>query len=718
MLTYADGTVPQQQVLHPGTRNVSIAGQNLQVDGAPYFALGFFDVEYDDLPLAIAAGANTVDGLEISMSARCFNDWRESYLDRMYDLGLNFVPNSSSTAELNTPAVFPAAVSTFAPHLANIVWLLADEPDQELVSWEYIPPETFVAEYQAAKPNLFVPVMADFQHAAWDVPAATQPYTGSVDMWMAEPYGPDFSYLSNAVNTFNQLSPRPIWLAQDAIDAGLIVPRAYWAAISGATGIIFFNWDTFKADPTELAAATQAFTELHQLNDVIFAANINSQVNPPPGIGVMARSLDGSAYILAANPTAASVQGPFLVSGLTAGTQIPVLFENRTITADAGAFTDIFSGISRHVYVLPGPPVPVTIATTPSGLAVSVDGQSCISPCAFQWTAGTNHSIAVNASTQQGIAGIQYLFSGWSDGGPSSHNIITPASALTFTASFNTQYFLTTAASPATGGSVSPPSAWYNSGAVVTLSASTNIGYQFAGFSGGASGNTSPLALTLSAPAMVTANFTAVPPIASWYDVFTNRRNITINHAMVSGTLTNFPVLVSFSDPELKSLANGGKVGSAAGADILFTAADGITKLNYEVESYLPASGTVVAWVQVPKVSSSADTSIYLCYGKNAAIDQQNIAGVWDSGYRIVNHFSNASDSTQYGNSAVPNLGATPTPNGVAGPAYAVDGVSGQLTIPYSTSWNGPFSSYAVEFWIKPGVSIGLRRCTCGWRLE
>ncbi len=183
MLTYADGTVPQQQVLHPGTRNVSIPPQNLQVDGAPYFALGFFDVEYDDLPRAIAAGANTVDGLEIGMSARCFNDWRESYLDRMYDLGLNFVPNSSSTAELNTPAVFPAAVSTFAPHLANIMWFLADEPDQELVSLEYIPPATYVAESQAAKPNLFVPVMADFQHAAWDVPAATQPYTVSVDMW-------------------------------------------------------------------------------------------------------------------------------------------------------------------------------------------------------------------------------------------------------------------------------------------------------------------------------------------------------------------------------------------------------------------------------------------------------------------------------------------------------------------------------------------------------
>jgi hypothetical protein len=90
VLTYADGTVPQQPVLHTGTRNVTISGQTVQVDGAPYFALGFFDVGYDDLPLAAAAGANTVNGLGVNMAANCFNTWRESYLDRAYDLGLNF----------------------------------------------------------------------------------------------------------------------------------------------------------------------------------------------------------------------------------------------------------------------------------------------------------------------------------------------------------------------------------------------------------------------------------------------------------------------------------------------------------------------------------------------------------------------------------------------------------------------------------------------------
>jgi hypothetical protein len=352
VLTYADGTVPNQPVLHAGTRNVAVSGQTVNVDGAPYFARGFFDVAYNDLPLALAAGANTLNGLLVNMAANCFNTARESYLDRAYDLGLNFVPNSSTTARLGVPAVFPAAVSQFAPHLANIGWFLDDEPDFPTIPLYNIPATTLIAEYQAIKPNSTLPVMADFQRAHYTAPSVTQPYVGSVDVWMGEPYGPDFSVINTAITTFNTISPQPIWLLQDAIDTNLIVPKAYWAAINGATGIIYFDWDYFKADSTKLAAATQAFTELNLLNNAIFATNVTSQVTAPTGIGAMARSLNGAVYILAANPTATVVQGTFLDPALLAGTQISVLFENRIIIAQAGGFSDTFSGVSRHVYVV------------------------------------------------------------------------------------------------------------------------------------------------------------------------------------------------------------------------------------------------------------------------------------------------------------------------------------------------------------------------------
>jgi hypothetical protein len=44
------------------------------------------------------------------------------------------------------------------------------------------------------------------------------------------------------------------------------------------------------------------------------------------------------------------VDGTFSAPGLGAGKQVAVLFENRSLSAIGGKFTDTFDGISRHVY--------------------------------------------------------------------------------------------------------------------------------------------------------------------------------------------------------------------------------------------------------------------------------------------------------------------------------------------------------------------------------
>src|SRR5579862_418747 len=67
---------------------------------------------------------------------------------------------------------------------------------------------------------------------------------------------------------------------------------------------------------------------------------------------------------------------------------------------------------------------------------------------------------------------------------------------------------------------------------------------------------------------------------SAWYDTsWGNRKAITISHSQVSGSsnLSNFPVLVSTTDAQLKSVANGGGVGNSDGSDILFTTSDGMT---------------------------------------------------------------------------------------------------------------------------------------------
>jgi hypothetical protein len=73
----------------------------------------------------------------------------------------------------------------------------------------------------------------------------------------------------------------------------------------------------------------------------------------------------------------------------------------------------------------------------------------------------------------------------------------------------------------------------------------------------------------------------------AWYNSgWTNRKPVTISHTHVSGSsnLTNFPVLVSVTDANLKTVANGGFVGKSDGSDILFTLSDGVSKLNHGLE--------------------------------------------------------------------------------------------------------------------------------------
>ncbi len=365
VLTYGDGTAPSRINLHPGTRSVGISGQNVMVDGAPYLALGFFDVPRSDISQIQATGANTVHGLGSSGSADCFNFGGESYLDAIYEANMNFVPDSSSASKMDTPRVFPTIIQTFAPHLANIAWFLSDEPDLvEVPVFDYVPAATFVAEGNAARGATSLPMFADMQHAAWAAASDEVPYAPGVDFWMAEPYGPNFGSLQHATSLLTSVAPKPIWLAQDLIDADLIVPKAYWAIVNGATGIIYFTWPAFQQSPDQLSAATQAFSELTTLKSAIFGSKMDASVTPPGGITTMTRSNQGALYILAVNPNPVPVQGQFSVQGLAAGQQVSVMFENRWLTASAGGFTDSFAGVGRHVYSIASPSTTLAASLT------------------------------------------------------------------------------------------------------------------------------------------------------------------------------------------------------------------------------------------------------------------------------------------------------------------------------------------------------------------
>jgi len=138
---------------------------------------------------------------------------------------------------------------------------------------------------------------------------------------------------------------------------------------------------------------------------------------------------------------------------------------------------------------------------------------------------------------------------------------------------------------------------------------------------------------------------------ASWYnDSWLYRKTLTIDPAQVAGDLTDFPVLVSFTDSDVATSAQ------EDADDIIFIDSSG-AKLAHEIESYASSTGTLVAWVKVPSLSSTNQTQIYMYYGNAGVGSQEQAEKVWDEDFAMVQHLNEASgtqyDSTTYNNDTI-----------------------------------------------------------------
>ncbi len=77
----------------------------------------------------------------------------------------------------------------------------------------------------------------------------------------------------------------------------------------------------------------------------------------------------------------------------------------------------------------------VTLATSPAGLQVRLDGQPVTTPYAFDGVVGVVRTIE---ASEQSTGGVSYAFASWSDGGARGRTIQTPPVATTITARFAT----------------------------------------------------------------------------------------------------------------------------------------------------------------------------------------------------------------------------------------------------------------------------------------
>jgi len=190
-----------------------------------------------------------------------------------------------------------------------------------------------------------------------------------------------------------------------------------------------------------------------------------------------------------------------------------------------------------------------------------------------------------------------------------------------------------------------------------------------------------------------TFTFTTKPLILWWNVDWKYRKEITIDHTKVSADLSNFPVLIDITDSDLASKAQ------ANGNDIVFTDIDN-SKINHEIELY--NAGHLIAWVNVPLVSSTVDTQIYMYYGNPSAVNQQNPSGVWDSNFEMVQHLKETGltrfDSTNYENNGTAYGGIIKSTLGKIDGADVFDGVNDYILVPNGPSLNP--SSITVELWM------------------
>lgn len=184
---------------------------------------------------------------------------------------------------------------------------------------------------------------------------------------------------------------------------------------------------------------------------------------------------------------------------------------------------------------------------------------------------------------------------------------------------------------------------------------------------------------------------------AEWYDpAWSHRQKLVVDHEFVAEAVSSFPLLVRITNGPIFDTAR------ENGFDILFTTADGSTKLKHELEAF---NQELIAWVEMPALSNEIDTIFYIYYGNPEAENQQQPASTWHDTFVGVWHF-NQDPVTVQQDSTSNNKDGTGSGidtgdqriSGKIGRAVQFDGSNDRILIPDTTNWAA--ADFTVSFWV------------------
>ena len=193
---------------------------------------------------------------------------------------------------------------------------------------------------------------------------------------------------------------------------------------------------------------------------------------------------------------------------------------------------------------------------------------------------------------------------------------------------------------------------------------------------------------------------------------------VTLNTSSlgISSDLSNFPFLVSITDPSLvvSSTSCSNKVQFPKGPDYDFAFYDATnTEIPYEVESYNSTTGTLLVWVKLTTLSHSTNNALTFYYGSVTAPGHTTAfhQSTWASDYQAVYHFNEGSftgsvtDATSNGHTGATNnmVSSDFVSTGKINTAYNFTASGNKsITVASGVTVTGPFTASA---WVNLGTT-------------
>lgn len=195
---------------------------------------------------------------------------------------------------------------------------------------------------------------------------------------------------------------------------------------------------------------------------------------------------------------------------------------------------------------------------------------------------------------------------------------------------------------------------------------------------------------------------------------YTYIRSITINHLKVSTVnstnLSSFPMLIYGTFSYLATVANGGFIqntvtlnSQTVPADLIFTSdVNGVSLLDWEVASYTSTTGQIEIWINIPFLSSSVDTKIYMWYGNSSVTTYQCTAtNTWDTNYSLVMHMANGTTLSMT-NSISSNIGTNSNCTASSGQINGAASFNGSTSNigSFTTNVSSSGNSRTISAWV------------------